>query len=187
MSTNWVTNILEHGVDRAFPNLYQIEIQRKSEEYFPNSKYLAEKIDFGQFQITTDFNEAFQAHTFKGVEKIKSATISFRETSKFSVIQAIKGWMNDIYDFDTNSFKSFTEPAKPYGTIKAVFDDPSNGFSIVMEEAIPTSIDYPSLSWGDSEPVKINCTFSFNSIQFILGTREEATQGGLPRQVNIYV
>lgn len=170
MATNWVSTILENGIDRAFPNLYDVSITRSGvDSFFSKSPYLAERVDFGQFQFLTDFNTALQAHTFKDIDKLKSVNISFRETSQFSVIQAIKGWMNEIYDFDKNQFKAFSAPATPYGTLVISLDDPSSGFSIILEEAMPTSLDYPSFAWDDANPLKVQVTFSFNKVHLKTG------------------
>jgi hypothetical protein len=184
---NAVTTLLNYGLDRAFSNLFEVEvIPRNIYGFFQNCKYIAERITFGNVQISTDFNTAYQGHTLKAIEKIKTVTITFRESSQLSVLSTLKGWMNYIYDFETNTFQSYGENESPYGTITATLDGPSAGIKIRMEEVIPTSIGYPTLTWEDGNPIKLDCTFSCNTVKVITSVSLDHTVSP-PREVENYV
>ena len=171
MATNWITNLLSFGLDRAFPNLFEVEVS-----YSPmgelvtslsNLKYRAESIDLGDFSLETDFNESMQIHTIKNAERIKEITITFRETSTYEVLTTFKRWMNSIYNFDGNYFNSVI----PYGTINICLGNDGEATDklkkrIIFEEAMPTSIEYPSYSWSETDPLKIIVKFSVNGVKF---------------------
>lgn len=176
MATNWVTSLLEHGTDRAFSNLYEVEISRTgtspSSWNFDNAKYLAEQVSFGTFSINTDYNKSFLSHVIKEIDKLKTINITFRETSSFETTRALKGWMNEIYDFDKNQFRYFAGQLSPYAKVIITFDEPSEGKSILLKEVLPLSITYPTLSWNVGDPIKIESVLGFNSIKFFVDGEE---------------
>ena len=170
--------LLSQGLDRSFANLFSVEIDTTGTTATPtplmtNISYLAEKINFGgDFSFETEYSEAMKQHFIKNAQRIKTVAITFRETSQYGVIKAIKDWMNKIYDPDKNIFKA----GITLGTITVHVDTPLSSHQIddhddkpiTLEGVLPTLLTYPAFDWSDGSPIKVNATFSFNNISWSL-------------------
>lgn len=170
MVTDGVAKLLDVGMDRAFPNLYSVIFTAPIDDTGVHSlrdrtlnlSYYAEKISFGGDQvIETEYSEATKQFFIKNAQRIKTATITFRETSQYKVLNLLRDWMDNIYDFENNVFRDW----KPWGRVEVAIDAMTSnmisGF-INMANAYPTSVTYPSYDWADGNPIKVNGTFSFS-------------------------
>lgn len=167
MVTDGIATLLDFGLDRAFPNLYHIEfpiVPGTLIDMSTSMKYYAEKLDFGgDFTIDTEYSEATKQFFIKNAQRIKTATITFRETSQYKVVNFIRSWMESLYDFVNNTFNDFN----PEGVITVNLEQTRTPGIITLSGAYPTLLKYPSFDWADGNPIKIPCTFSFKDIAFI--------------------
>jgi hypothetical protein len=173
MLTQGVGTLLNFGLDRAFPNLYSIIITPPDDtgagvslrDRMLDFTYYAEKVTFGgPAVIETEYSEATKQFFIKNAQRVKTATITFRETSQYRVLSVFKDWMGNIYDFQNNIFLGGW---KPWGQITVSMDpirDGQSGGALVMANAYPTTLTYPTYDWADGNPIKIDCVFSFSDL-----------------------
>jgi hypothetical protein len=157
-----LTTALEWESQRAYSNLYEIEITTNAgfsnTARLSNLTYLASKLDFeDNFGFNLEHNDAIQGFRMTGINRIKGVNITFKETSSYNVIDVLKDWINAIYDFEGHFFN---DNVNPTGTIKIKLNDGTRVGVLVIEDAIPKSLSYPSYSWSDSNPIEITASFT---------------------------
>jgi hypothetical protein len=172
-----VSKILSIDSDRAFSNLFEVNFPSDApgsmfSDNIPkkiNLKWMAEKITFdGAFTLDTEYSETLKKFYIKSGSKIKTASITFRESSTYTILDYIKSWMISIYDFTENYFKYSAIP--PTRNIIITIEGAKEGSVdgvLELTEAIPTSITYPTYDWADGNPIKITAIFSFYNIEYI--------------------
>jgi hypothetical protein len=171
-NTNWVTAILDHGLDRAFPNLYNVSINPPNNDnsltsMFRNVKYYAEKISFEPgFSFDTRYSDALKQFFIINATRIKTVSITFRETSLYGVIKGIKTWMNKIYDPDKNRFLQFNPEGEIQVDLDPIMEGTTTAGYILFTGAYPVNLKYPSYDWADGNPIKVECTFNCQNTKF---------------------
>jgi len=171
---NWVSTLYDHSHDRAFNNLFEVNIIWPDKS-FPNtnnynmnplpyeSKYYVEDITLGSQQITLGSETSMKIQSPTGITKISKITLKLRETSKFEFSIAIQKWMNQIYDFEQNCFLNYY----PYAKIEVLINERGENIAITMDQAFPISLTLPSFAWKGSEPLLTSCDFTVNNVKII--------------------
>lgn len=165
---NQISDLMMVETDRAYSNLFEVEITTNTipkdsnipslQERLKNMKYLVKKVSFqDDFGFEMDYNEAIQAFSFKGPQRIKGVSLTFKETSHYRVIDVLKDWINAIYDFTEHVF---IDGINPTGTLKIIPSDGVNTGSLEFEDAIIKSLSYPGYDWSTSTPLEIEASFS---------------------------
>jgi hypothetical protein len=179
MSETYINNLMTYSSKRAFTNMFSVQVVPPdgctAQDQASKFHYLAEKVDFGDgFTFTAETIAGVGQQFLKKADRPKTITIDFKETSKFEVLAAFKIWMNFIYSFSGRYFTS----NNPNGTITLhidsldsdtatrEFDGMNFGGSIVLSDAYPTNIKYPSFNWADAKPLVTSVTFVYTEIVF---------------------
>ena len=161
--------------DRAFANLYDISIIRNTGAVLsPTLMFRAEDINFGgEFSIETFYSEATKQHFLTNANRVKTISISFRETAQYEIMGIFRSWQGSIFQQSINAFL----PGNPTGTInifldpddftKAKLPDGRSAF-IYATGVIPTSIQMPTYSYKEGNPLITSVTFSVDTIDFTI-------------------
>jgi hypothetical protein len=176
--TSWVTEIINNDYPRAFKNLFNIHffilndgnngsIQLNTR--FTHIPYTAERITFGDdLSLETNYNEAVKNFFVTKANKIKTATIVFRETYDYKTYWVLSDWYGNIYNSEKNYYKKYD----PRATITIMLDSMkfqngnSNKYTFTIHDAYPTSITPPEYTWDSSDPQTITAIFSFRYVEF---------------------
>lgn len=176
--TQWISTVLDFKLDRSFYNLYQVGFDCKSvdaqvggaivgiNDRLQNMQYYGEKVNFGgDFNLEMEYSEATKQFFIKNAQRIKTVTITFTETSSYRVVDVMKDWMNNIYDFVNNCFR----PYDPRGQMLINLDqitEGTEGGPIYVNNVYPTVIPYPDYNWSDADPITLPITFACDNVIF---------------------
>jgi hypothetical protein len=178
--TDWLTAVLDFKLDRAFYNLYDVVFDCSSvdskntlgggivgiNDRLQSMTYYAEKLNFGgDFNFETEYSEATKQFFIKNAQRIKTITITFTETSTYKVVDVMKDWMNNIYDFVNNCFNKYDPRGTMYIQLDQIMDDSQSGV-ITVSNMYPTVIPYPDYNWAEGDPISLPITFVCDGVFF---------------------
>jgi hypothetical protein len=173
-----ISTLLNVESSRAFPNLFEVLIDTNTNSLSDiNTKLTSllttsrvKKVTFeGSFGNTMEYNEAIQNFIIKGPDRIKGITLTFKENSTYDLLSIFKDWLNKIYDFINHYYFAGVNPT---GTIKiSLNDNHTHAGVLIVEDAIPKSLSYPSYDWSENNPIELEVSFSCGHMYFDTSAR----------------
>ena len=160
LNTNFI-DLYSKGLDRAFKNIYSVKFMKNGSELSPeaNLSFLPESISLGNDEVMTEYNDANKNHFIVNAGTFKNCSITFRETSDFSILKFFQNYLQTrIFNFQENYFHD-GNPTLDIYIYLSVMDDITDP-RIRIERAIPTALQYPDVSWSSSEPQTTTISFS---------------------------
>src|SRR6478609_3509732 len=113
-NSGWLTAVMKHGSDRAFSNLYDVLIEPAPgglaskvsglADSLKEMRFRIERVDFDALKVDTEYSEAQKMNYLKGVNRIKTVSLSIWETGGLNTIGTFVDWISSYYNFEKQYF-----------------------------------------------------------------------------------